>query len=121
MVSAIAGASVRRALEGVGLEQAYADQPAVFVEALDHVAVDLEFAEDYGGKINPGGAWLVERHWLLARASQSLEHPQLLGFTERHLSRSWSLPCRPRSRPVGADRGRHCCRVPSCSLKRLRV
>jgi hypothetical protein len=79
----------------------YADQPAVLVEPLDHVPVDLELAEDYGGKVNPAGAELVERDWLLARASQPLEHSQLLGFTERHLSRLWTLslpawfaPCR---------------------------
>jgi hypothetical protein len=46
---------------------------------------------NYRGKVNPAGAELVERHWLLARASQPLEHPQLLGFTERHLRRLWTL------------------------------
>src|SRR5450755_2139202 len=69
---------------GVGLQQADADLPAVFVDALDHVSVELELADDYGGEVNPAGAQLVERHWLVARAPCSLEHPQLLGFGDRH-------------------------------------
>jgi len=34
----------------------YADQSAVLVEPLDRVPVDLELAEDDGGKVNPAGA-----------------------------------------------------------------
>jgi len=70
----------------------------VFAEPFDHIPVDLEFAEDYGGKVNPARAELVERYWLLASASQSLEHPQLLGFSERHLTRLWTL-----SLPAGSS------------------
>jgi hypothetical protein len=54
------------------------------MDALDRVPVELELADDYGGKVNPAGAQLLERHWLLARVPQSLEHPQLLSFNERH-------------------------------------
>ncbi|MGO9790077.1 MAG: hypothetical protein ACLP8S_11480 [Solirubrobacteraceae bacterium] len=56
----------------------------MLVEALDQIPVDLKLAEDYGGKVNPAGAQLADRHWLLARAPQSLNHSQLLGFNERH-------------------------------------
>jgi hypothetical protein len=38
------------------LEQAYTDQPAVLVEPFDHIPVDLELAEDHGGKVDPAGA-----------------------------------------------------------------
>jgi hypothetical protein len=40
----------------------------VFVDALDYVPVELELADDHGGKVNPASAQLVERHWLLAGA-----------------------------------------------------
>jgi hypothetical protein len=84
-VGAIAGRQREAGgIGGFGLEQAYADQPAVLVEPLDQIPVALKLAEDYGGKVNPTGAQLAERHWLLARAPQSLNHPQLLGFNERH-------------------------------------
>jgi hypothetical protein len=56
-------------LAGFGLGQAYPDQPAVLVDALDRVPVELELADDYGGKVNPAGAQFVESDWLLARAS----------------------------------------------------
>ena len=42
MVGAIAGASVRRARRGRRSRAGVADQPAVLVEPLDHVPVDLE-------------------------------------------------------------------------------
>ena len=38
---------------GLGLEQADAEEPAVLVDALDHVPVELELADDDGGKVNP--------------------------------------------------------------------
>jgi hypothetical protein len=37
------------------------------MDALDRVPVELELADDYGGEVNPTGAQLLERHWLLAR------------------------------------------------------
>ena len=40
----------------------------MLVDALDHVPVELELADDYGGKVDPTGAQLIERHWLVARA-----------------------------------------------------
>jgi len=39
----------------------------LLVDALDHVPVELELADDDGGKVNPTGAQLIERHWLRAR------------------------------------------------------
>jgi hypothetical protein len=69
---------------GFGLEQADAEESAVLVDALDHVSVELELADDDGGKVNPTGAQLIERHWLLARVPELLKHPKLLGFNERH-------------------------------------
>jgi hypothetical protein len=54
------------------------------MDALDRVPVELELANDYGGKVNPTGVQLLERHRLLASVPQSLEHPQLLSFNERH-------------------------------------
>jgi hypothetical protein len=54
------------------------------MDALDRVPVELELADDYGWKVNPTGAQLLERHWLLAGVAQSLEQPQLLSFNERH-------------------------------------
>jgi hypothetical protein len=67
-LGAIDGAGVRRRIGGVGLQQADAELPAVFVDALDHVPVELELADDYRGRVNPAGAQPVKRHWLLARA-----------------------------------------------------
>jgi hypothetical protein len=55
-------------IRGFGLQQADADLPVVLVDPLDHVPVELELADDDGGEVNPAGAQLVERHWLLARA-----------------------------------------------------
>jgi hypothetical protein len=54
------------------------------MDALDRVPVELELANDYGGKVNPTGAQLLERHRLLAGVAQSFEHPQLLSFNVRH-------------------------------------
>jgi hypothetical protein len=56
------------ALRRVCLQQADADLPAMLVDALDRVPVELELADDYGGEVNPAGAQLAERHWLVARA-----------------------------------------------------
>ena len=39
----------------------------MLVDALDHVPVELELADDDGGKVNPTGAQLIERYWLFAR------------------------------------------------------
>ena len=66
-LGAIGGAGVGR-VGGVGLQKADAELPAVFVDALDHVPIELKLADDYSGKINPTGAQLVKRNWLLARA-----------------------------------------------------
>jgi hypothetical protein len=44
-----------------------AEEAAVLVGALDHGSIELELADDDGGKVNPTGAQLIERHWLLAR------------------------------------------------------
>jgi hypothetical protein len=52
---------------GFGLKQSDAEELALFVDALDHEPVELELADDDGGKVNPTAAQLIERHWLLAR------------------------------------------------------
>jgi hypothetical protein len=78
---------------GFGLEQSDAEELALLGDALDHVPVELELADDDGGKVNPTGAQLIERHWLRARLPEVLEHRQLLGFNGRH--RSDSLPRSP--------------------------
>jgi hypothetical protein len=52
---------------GFGLEQSDAEELALLVDALDHVSVELELADDDGGKVNPAGAQLIERHGLRAR------------------------------------------------------
>jgi hypothetical protein len=52
---------------GFGLEQSDAEELALLVDALDHVPVELELADDDGGKVNPTGAQLIERYWLPAR------------------------------------------------------
>ena len=49
------------------LQQSDAEELALLVDALDHVSVELEFADDDGGKVDPAGAQLIERHWLRAR------------------------------------------------------
>lgn len=36
----------------------------LLVDALDHEPVELEFADDDGGKVNPTAAHLIERHRL---------------------------------------------------------
>ncbi len=91
----------------------------MLMDPIDRIPVDLEFADDYSGKVNPAGAQLAKRHWLFARASQPLKHPQLLGFNERHLP-----DCRVLVEPDATDRrdrastlgrsGRHC-RSANCS------
>ena len=53
---------------GFGLQQAHADLPAVLVDALDHIPVEFELADDDGGEVNSASAQLVERHRLLAGA-----------------------------------------------------
>ena len=52
---------------GFGLKQPDAEELALLVDALDYVPVELELADDDGGKVNPTGAQLIERHWLRAR------------------------------------------------------
>jgi hypothetical protein len=52
---------------GLGLKQSDAEQLTVLVDALDHEPVELELADDHGGKVNPTRAQLIERHWPLAR------------------------------------------------------
>jgi hypothetical protein len=59
---------------GVGLEQSDAEELALLVDALDHVPVELELADHYGGKVNPTGAQLTERYWPRARLPELLEH-----------------------------------------------
>jgi hypothetical protein len=52
---------------GFGLEQSDAEELALLVDALDHVPVELELADNDGGKVNPAGAQLIKRHRLRAR------------------------------------------------------
>ena len=51
---------------GFRLKQANAEELALLVDALDHVPVELELADDDGGKVNPTGPQLIERYWLRA-------------------------------------------------------
>jgi hypothetical protein len=50
----------------------------------------VAIADHYSGKVDPAGAQLRDRHGLLARVAQLLKHPQLLGFSDRHLPGSSS-------------------------------
>jgi hypothetical protein len=52
---------------GFGLDQSDAEEFALLLDTLDHVPAELELADDDGGKVNPAGAQLIERHWLRAR------------------------------------------------------
>ena len=52
---------------GFGLEQSEGEELAVLVDALDHVPVELELADDDGGKVNTTGAQLIERYCVPAR------------------------------------------------------
>jgi hypothetical protein len=52
---------------GFGLKQSNPEKLAFLVHALDHVPVELELADDDGGKVNPNGAQLIERHRPRAR------------------------------------------------------
>jgi hypothetical protein len=54
---------------GFGLKQSDAEELALLVDALDHVPVELELADDDGGKVNLSGAQLIERCGLPARLS----------------------------------------------------
>ena len=49
----------------------------MLVDPLDRVPVELTFAENDGGKLDPTAAQLVESHWLLTAAPQPLKHPWL--------------------------------------------
>ena len=73
-----------RCVGGLGFEQADAYQPAVVMDALDRVSVELEFAQDGGGEVDPAGAQVGKRDRLVAGAAQSLKHPLLLAVSERH-------------------------------------
>ena len=42
------------------MEQAHADQPAMVIDALDRVSVQLELADDGGRKVNPAGVQLAK-------------------------------------------------------------
>ena len=81
---AVGGAGRGGCVGGLWFEQADADQPSVVMDALDRVSVELEFAQDGGGEVNPAGAQLGKGDRLVAGAAQSLEHPLLLAVSERH-------------------------------------
>lgn len=66
------------------------DRAAVLVDAVDLVAVDLQFAEHDRWEVDPGLAQLGERHGLRPGALQACEQSHLLGFNEHH-----SKDCRP--------------------------
>jgi hypothetical protein len=93
---------------GFGLEQAYADHATVLADALARVPVELELANDYGGKVNPTGAQLLERHRLLASVPQSHEHPAVVEFqrapSTRFLAPFSLCPSSPRSQALAAPR-----------------
>ena len=52
---------------GLALEQSDPEELALLVDALDHVLVELEFADDHRRKVNPTRTQLIERHRLHAR------------------------------------------------------
>jgi hypothetical protein len=47
-------------VRGFWLDQAHADQPSVFVDALDQVSVQLEFGDDGGWERHPAGVQVGE-------------------------------------------------------------
>jgi len=49
-------------------------------DALDHVPVELELADHDGGKVNPTGAQLIERHRLRARPAVAAQASAVVGF-----------------------------------------
>lgn len=69
---------------GFWLEQAYADQPPVVIDALDHVAGQLELGDDGGRERNPAGVQLGKTDRLVAGLAQALQQPLLLDVSERH-------------------------------------
>ena len=69
---------------GFWLEQAYADQPAVVIDALDRVSGQLELGDDGGRERNPAGVQLGKTDRLVAGLAQSLQQPLLLDVSERH-------------------------------------
>jgi hypothetical protein len=96
-LGAIGGAGVRPVDRGFGLQQADADLPALLVDPLDHVPVELELADDYGGEVNPAGAQLVERHWLVARARTATPNAASAGGGDA------SVPSRSTSRATSGE------------------
>jgi hypothetical protein len=56
----------------------------LLADTIDREPVELELATDLRRESQSTGAQLFERHWLLASVPQSLAHPQLLSFNERH-------------------------------------
>jgi hypothetical protein len=60
------------------MEQAHADQPPVVIDALDHVAVQLELGDDGGRERDPGGVQLCKSDRLVAGLAQALQQPLLL-------------------------------------------
>jgi hypothetical protein len=57
---------------GFWLEQAHADRPAVVIDTLDDVSVELELCHDGGRERDPGCVQFGERDRLVAGLAQSL-------------------------------------------------
>jgi hypothetical protein len=74
----------------------------VVVDALDYVPVELELADDDGGKVDPTGAQLIERHRLRARLPELLKHPQFVEFRSAPSARFLGSFSRAHAAVVGA-------------------
>jgi hypothetical protein len=66
------------------MEQAYADQPPLVIDALDDASVQLELADDSGRERDPAGVQFGKSDRQVAGLAQALQQPMLLGVSERH-------------------------------------
>ncbi len=80
-------------VRGLWLKQAHADHPAVVIDTLDEVPVQLELGHDGSRERDPVGVQVGEGDRLVAGLTQSVEQPLLLGVSVRHRP-----DCRPLAR-----------------------
>ena len=71
-------------LRGFWAGQAHADQPAVVIDALDRVSMQLELGHDRGRAVNPASVQLGKSDRLLAGLAQPLGQPLQLSVSEHH-------------------------------------
>ena len=79
----------------LGFDQAQANQSSVLIHSLDHVAVQLQLADDRSRGVEPSRTQRGKRHRLLTGTAQLLERHTMLILDERHQIELSTLGPRP--------------------------